>query len=126
MKYIIVSLVSLVLIVGLCILSSYCIIKAVDETSQMLEEAVLAGIDGRKDESLQIIKNASQSWKRHETFFGTVLRHDEIDNVIEEFARLESYASTEDRDDFLSNCSALIARLEHIKSMEKPSFENIM
>ena len=126
MKYLVASIVSISLMVSLCVLSSWLVIKAVDETTSLLEEAVAAEKSERKDDSLRIIREASQSWNRHQVFFGTVLRHDEIDEVIEEFARLESYATTQDQDDFLSNCCALVTRLEHIKSMEKPTFENIM
>ena len=73
-----------------------------------------------------MIKKAGASWEQQQLFFGTVLRHDEIDDVTEEFTRLESYATTEDQDDFLSNCKALIARLKHVQEMEKLTLLNIM
>ena len=126
MKYITVSLALLTLMVGLCIVSSTCVIKAVDNTISLLEDAVTAEDTGKQDKTISLITKASETWRKQETFFGTVLRHDEIDDVTEEFARLKSYATTEDQDDFLSNCRALIAKLEHIKSMERPTFENIM
>ena len=126
MKYIFVSLGLSLLMTALCLYSSFCITQAVQETTYLLEAAVEAEKAGNKEDAVRIVHEAAQSWKSHEIFFGTVLRHDEIDSVIEEFARLESYASTQDQDDFLSNCHALIARLEHIKEMERPTFQNIM
>lgn len=126
MKYIYTSIFCFLAVLILCTYSSIRIIDYVGETEQLLEEAVDAEKQGDKEESLHIIQKAGKSWKNRELFFGTVLRHDEIDGVMEEFARLESYASTEDQDDFLSNCKALIARLQHIQEMEKPSFQNIM
>lgn len=126
MKYIAICLSCFFALLILCTYSAIRVIDAVEKTTVVLETAVQAENHGGKEASLQIIRQASDIWKSHEPFFGTVLRHDEIDNVVEEFARLESYASTEDQDDFLSNCKALIARLKHIQEMEKPTFQNIM
>lgn len=126
MKYIIVSLLLLSIMFCLCLYSSAQVIRAVQETSELLEEAVAAEDNGEKEISLHMIRTARDTWREHETFFGTVLRHDEIDNVTEEFAKLESYASTEDQDDFRSHCAALLSRLAHIVEMEKTTFSNIM
>lgn len=126
MKYIVVSLFLLGLMLCLCLYSSSQVAQAVQETTQLLEKAVTAEKNGDKETSLHLVRAACDTWRSHETFFGTVLRHDEIDDVTGEFARLVSYASTQDQDDFLSNCAALLAQLEHITEMEKPSFSNIM
>lgn len=126
MKFIIISLLLLSVMLFLCMYASSQVIQAVQTTSSLLEESIAAEENGDKEHSLQMLRAARDQWRKHETFFGTVLRHDEIDNVIEEFAKLESYASTEDQDDFRSNCAALLARLAHIGQMEKPTFENIM
>lgn len=126
MKYIYISLICFFIMLALCSYSSVQVIKTVDETTQILKTAIDADQSGHKEETISIVKKASEAWKSHELFFGTVLRHDEVDEVVEEFARLESYAATEDQDDFLSNCRALIARLEHIQTMEKPTLQNIM
>ena len=126
MKYIWASILSIAVMVGLCIGSSCRVIRSIEVTMDLLEEAIDKKEHGHDHAVLDTIDKAEKSWTEQEVFFGTVLRHDEIDDVIEEFARLRSYAASEDQDDFLSNCKALIARLEHICSMEKPSFENIM
>lgn len=126
MKYIYWSLACFLLMLALCLYSSACVMNAVQDTTQLLEAAVEAEQRGSKKDLLQNIHAAGSAWKSHELFFGTVLRHDEVDSVMEEFSRLESYAATQDQDDFLSNCNALIARLEHIRQMEKPSLQNIM
>lgn len=122
MKFITVSLSLILLMLCLCIFASNQVIGAVDETKELLEKAIT--VDGQT--SLSAVQAASKVWKSHETFFGTVLRHDEIDDVLSDFARLESYAISRDREEFLANCAALIAQLEHIKDMERPTFQNIM
>ena len=126
MKFIYISISCFLVVLLLCSYSANCVIQKVQETVDILESAVQADALEEKEHSLKIIKEAHASWESHQLFFGTVLRHDEIDNVIEEFARLESYASTEDQDDFISNCKALLARLKHIQEMERPILQNIM
>lgn len=126
MKFIFISTACFLMMLLLCVYSASCVIKTVDETAQILEKAIETELAGNDTQTQEIIKEASESWESHQLFFGTVLRHDEIDNVTEEFARLESYASTEDQDDFLSNCKALIARLKHVQEMEKLTLQNIM
>lgn len=126
MKFIYISTACFLIMLLLCVYSASCVIKAVDETSQILEKAVQTENAGDDEQTLEMIKKAGATWEQQQLFFGTVLRHDEIDNVTEEFARLESYASTEDQDDFLSNCKALIARLKHVQEMEKLTLQNIM
>lgn len=126
MKFIIISLLLLGVMLGLCLYTSSQVIDAVQNTSALLEEAITAEKSGNKELALQMVRAARDEWHNHETFFGTVLRHDEIDDITEEFARLESYASTEDQDDFRSNCAALLSSLTHIDHMERTTFENIM
>ena len=126
MKFIFISIVCFLIMLLLCVYSASCVIKTGDETAQILEKAVQTENAGDDEQTLEMIKKAGASWEQHQLFFGTVLRHDEIDDVTEEFARLESYASTEDQDDFLSNCRALITRLKHVQEMEKLTLQNIM
>lgn len=126
MKYCIISLLLLALILGLCLWSAGSVNQSVDQTSRLLEQAVALKHLGQDQAALDTVRAAADSWHRRDTFFGTVLRHDEIDGVIRDFAQLEAYAQTDDTDDFFSNCAALLAQLEHIRKMEWPYFENVM
>ena len=126
MKYITVSLLLLGVMICLTLYSSSQVIQAVQDTAGLLEAAMTAEITGEEEKALDLVRAARDEWKKHEVFFGTVLRHDEIDDVTQEFARLESYASTEDQDDFRSNCAALLSQLSHLVEMDKATFQNIM
>lgn len=123
MKFIVICVLLFALLTGFCCISACRVSEVIDDTSALLRAAM--GLRN-KEGAVYLIDAASHKWRENAVFFGTVLRHDEIDNVIVEFARLESYAKTKDEDDFFSNCSALIAQLEHIKEMEWPLFQNIM
>ena len=123
MKFMIVCILLFSVLAGLCCISACRVTKIIDDTSALLQAAMRLP---NKEGAAHLIRAASNKWNENAVFFGTMLRHDEIDNVIVEFARLESYAKTRDEDDFLSNCSALLAQLAHIKEMEWPLFQNIM
>lgn len=126
MKYCIISLLLLALILGLCLWSAEAVTQSIADTSRMLEEAMIWKQKGADQMALDKILAAGDSWRTQDTFFGTVLRHDEIDGVIRDFAQLEAYAKTDNTDEFFSSCAALLAQLEHIQKMEWPSFENVM
>lgn len=126
MKHVCLGLSILALILALCLFTAHYTSDTVQRTSALLEEAVEARRAGDEAEALRLVRAASAHWKDHEAYFGTVLRHDEIDDVIGEFARLESYARSQDQDDFYSNCAALLSELEHIEQMEWPFFHNIL
>lgn len=126
MKHTVLSVSILILILAFCLLSASYTSNAVQKTSALLEEALEARREDDQAASIHLVQAASSHWKEHEAYFGTVLRHDEIDDVIGEFARLESYARSQDQDDFYSNCAALLSELEHIEQMEWPFFHNIL
>ena len=126
MKYFVTSLLLLALILGLCLWSAGSVTQSVYDTSHLLEQAVSLKRQGQNLAALDTVRAAADGWHGRDTFFGTVLRHDEIDGVIQSFAQLEAYAQTDDTDDFYSNCAALLAQLEHIREMEWPYFENVM
>ena len=126
MKCLFGSISLLLLLLLLCLLSTQQIAGTIDQTSVHLNAAISAQQAGLEDAAQDQIRAAEHIWRSKEAFFGTVLQHDEIDEVIIEFARLRSYAETEDQDDFLSNCNALLARLQHIQEMEYPLLQNIL
>ena len=74
----------------------------------------------------QFVLAAADEWDKHELYFGTMLRHDELDEVVGSFATLQAYLACEDGDEFLSTCAQLIRRLEHICDMEQPLPANIL
>ena len=82
--------------------------------------------EGAYETAGQTVLAASDQWDRHEFYFGTMLRHDELDEVVGSFAALQTYAACQDGDEFLSMCAQLIKRLEHIRAMEQPLPANIL
>ena len=126
MKHICVSLGIFLLILAFCLFSANFTSDRVQETSAMLKAALDARRAGDELSSLRLVRTASAHWKKHEAYFGTVLRHAEIDDILGKFARLEAFARGEDQDEFYSTCAALLTQLEHIEQMEWPFAHNIL
>lgn len=125
MKIIITGLLILVLLTAACFGSACYVTGAVQDTEALLERAMSVNIH-TDTAALSLVRSATKQWNECAPVFGTLLRHDEVDDVIAEFARLEYYAKTKDHEEFLSTCAALLAKLGHIRDMEWPTLQNIL
>lgn len=123
MKPVTISLVILSALLLFSLVSSAYISTVVDQTSLYLENA---SSEEYRDQTEALVKHAASYWQGHQSGFGMLLRHDEVDEIICEMALLEAYAKQEDWDDFDGNCACLLARLRHIKEMQRLTLHNIL
>lgn len=126
MKHTVIACSILLALFGFSLWSATTVQTRVTETELLLQEAMEQQLQENRDAAQMAIRRASDHWEKHEALFEILLRHDDVDCVMEEFARLCAYASTVDEDDFVSNCSALLATLRHIREMEWPLLHNIL
>ena len=126
MKFILSSLLLFSLLLGLCLFSASYVPHAVEEAELLLTDAMVLQQQDHPAEAAALTHRAADRWNSHQAYFGTVLRHDEVDDVIREFSRLESYVDTQDTEEYLSNCAALLATLRHIREMEWPYLYNLL
>jgi len=115
----------LLLILAFSLFSAFHISGIVADTEILLAKA-LEQQQGDPIQSANLVRLASETWQKNETYFGMVLCHDEIDSILDEFARLDAYAASSDQDDFRSTCASLLASLQHIREMEWPLVCNIL
>lgn len=125
MKHLILSLSLLAVVTGFCLWSAGYVRDAVTETAAWLELAYQQADREDYEGAAASVQAASDCWERHGGYFGTVLRHDEIDGVMEEFARLQVTVRAGDKDEFLPTCAALQQTLDHVRDMELPVFGNL-
>ena len=111
MKYTLISILLLAFLLCFCRWSAGYVSSAVSDTEGFLIEAMELERQGDQQACLTAIRRASANWDRYQTWFGTGLRHDEVDDVKAEFSRLEAYAVSQATDDFRSNCAALLSTL---------------
>ncbi len=126
MKHVLLSCGILAGILAFCICNSLALGHQIQQTVSQLEQARQEVSEGAYETAGQTVLAASDQWDRHEFYFGTMLRHDELDEVVGSFAALQTYAACQDGDEFLSMCAQLIKRLEHIRAMEQPLPANIL
>lgn len=125
MKHLILSTALLAVVIGFCLWSAGYVRNAVAETANHLQMAYEAADSDDFSRANDCVRAAVAVWDRHSGYFGTVLRHDEIDGVMEEFARLQVTVLAGDRDEFLPGCAALLETLDHVRDMELPVFGNL-
>lgn len=95
------------------------------QTRALLEQAAQQAEGGSTEQALDILREAEKTWQSHERFFGTVLHHEQMDDVLTQIAALGEYGRLEDLDDFLSGCRALMAKLAQLYAMERLTPENL-
>lgn len=125
MKHLLIGLSLVAAVMGFCLWSASYVRGAVEETARLLEAAYEAAEAEQFSQARAAVQAASDTWDRYGGYFGTVLRHDEIDGVVEEFARLQVTVQAGDQDEFLPGCAALLETLDHVRDMELPVFANL-
>ena len=76
--------------------------------------------------AVKAVCEAKDYWEAQEWFLGSVLRHEDLEDVVQLFDIINIYALREDWDDYYGNCAALLARLSHISKSELPRLKNIL
>lgn len=125
MKHLLIGLSLVAAVTGFCLWSASYVRGAVEETARLLEAAYEAAEADQFSQARAAVQAAADTWDRYAGYFGTVLRHDEIDGVVEEFARLQVTVQAGDQDEFLPGCAALLETLDHVRDMELPVFANL-
>ena len=79
MKHLLIGLSLVAAVTGFCLWSASYVRGAVEETARLLEAAYEAAEADQFSQARAAVQAASDTWDRYAGYFGTVLRHDEID-----------------------------------------------
>ena len=115
----------LVLCMG-CVLAAAQVRQLTDEIGGALDAARRAALDGRMAEARDGIAAAWSLWQAHSGFFGSTLRHAEMDELSYGFAALRQVSSLGDQAESLRLMAELRMRLAHLADMEWPHYHNIL
>ena len=126
MKYTLLSLAVLALCLAFCLFSMYTVLSACEGTMQALNDSLSAVQRQALSEAEDALARAEAIWTEKEAFFGVILRHEEVDELVTGFAELRQYAQLGDLDDYQATCARMITALRHLRDMEKPTAENIL
>ena len=123
MKHVIGASVTLLTALAICILLMNFVVETASETRQLVQMAYEAS---DQNSIVLLVTEAERYWTSKECILGTVLRHDEIDDVGDSIAMLTAYAMRDDWDEFYGSCAALLESLSHIKEKERLLIHNLL
>ena len=126
MKYFWLALAILVLVLAACTVSLFYLDQVVRETTELLDQAALAAEAGDYEAARDQVQQCLRVWESHKGGCGTLLRHEEADEVYYALCQLEAYAKAKSREDFLGQLAQARARLEHLRDMEQPAYYNFL
>lgn len=126
MRHILLSCVILLLALAFCLFSMLHVRAICAEALDVLSLAQESAEESDFESCRVYTSRAMRHWQRYERYFGLVLAHEEVDDVLERFAALTQYAELEDRDDYLAGIAELQFTIKHLREMEKPALENIL
>lgn len=126
MRHCILAICVLSVLLAFCVYSSISVQSACDETLEQLLAAQKQLDTGDYSAALALLSGAEDTWRRHEPFFGLVLRHDETDDVLSAFAELRQYTAAEEDSDARAALSCVMEAIRHIRSMSRATVSNIL
>ena len=126
MKYTLLSLGLLALCLVFCLFSMQTVTVTCERTSDALQASLSAVQKQALSQAEDALSEAETLWQEKAAFFGIVLRHEQIDEIVTGFAELHQYAQIGDLDDYQATCARLLTALGHLADMEKPTLENIL
>ena len=126
MRHVLLSCVILLLALSFCLFSMLHIRAICKEALDVLALAQKSAEESDFEACRVYTARAMRHWQRYERYFGLVLAHEEVDDVLGRFAALTQYAQLEDRDDFLAGVAELRFSISHLREMELPALENIL
>ena len=123
MKHAIGAAATILILLLFCVLTVNTVQKEVKNAVDLAKAAYHAE---EKETAITALQKASSFWISKEKFFGTVLRHDDMDDILQEFSTLIVYAQRGDWDDYYGNCAALLEQIAHIGKEEQFKLHNIL
>ena len=125
MKYTLLSLGIFALCLAFCLFSMATVTAVCERTADALAVSLSAVRREAFSQAEAALSQAEDCWTRSKPFFGVVLRHEEMDEIVVGFAELRQYLELHDLDDYQATCARLLTALQHLKDMEKPTAENV-
>jgi hypothetical protein len=97
-----------------------------DEVADLVTTAQAAAEEDDLEAAHAVIGQAAQQWESKRGVFGSMMRHQEADDITADFSEAEAQISCGQREEFLALCARLLSGLHHIADMEAPHFYNIL
>lgn len=100
--------------------------RRTEETAALLERASEAGLAEDWDAAAQALDEARRAWADQQTFFHTILKHDELDEAETTLAGALAACRERDQEEFHILLAQLASQLEHLAETQAISIQNIL
>lgn len=90
-------------------------LRVVEYTTEEIAQTIEAGQ----------LQQAYAQWKDAQLLLGSLLLHDEIDQVERLFQRVLTAEYIESTTDYRIDCSELLTQLHHLPDLQRPSLKNL-
>lgn len=91
-----------------------------------LEQAQRFVRAGEWDLARSLTQEAYQNWEHHHTYLHSMLRHEDIDQILRGFHGVLGYLDIQEVDQYTAANADLIIQLELLSEMEQPSLVNVL
>ncbi len=126
MKHLIPAVAMLLAVTVFCCINTVCMGRIVDNTSNMITDALELAETGKWNEAQELCSQASEYWTGKNVYLGTVLNHNVADKISESIPSLTRLAKWQETAEFTAQAAEMLVYLEHLKEMERPSLSNIL
>lgn len=126
MKQVLLSALLFLLCLSFCLVCLNSVRQTADRSLCLLRRSRFLASQHSFASAVSVLEQAESLWQEKEGFFGAILRHDPLDEVMVGFAALRQYLLLQDLDDFMASSSELAAAIEHLQQMERPLLQNIL
>ena len=116
----------LVLMLGLSLWTGRYVQLRTAHWSALLSQAEKAADAGNWDEALRQLEGARKDWDKSQTFFHTIIEHQELDGAELSLIGALAACREQDNEDFHILISQLLGQLEHLAETQAVSIKNVL
>ncbi len=121
------SIITLCLILVACLASAWWIDNVALAYIDLLHQAQgLVEEEENWEDASQITKTVFQDWESKAFPLYTLLRHDDLDDILLSFQSVSQYLDQQDKEPYTANNAQLIAHLQLLAEMEQCTWKNIL
>lgn len=126
MKHCSIGVILFILVLIICLALTYVVYVRLADTEDLLQQAISFQRNGDFTNSTHYLLEAQQSWENSRRFYCSVLNHDELDRITEQFYTLQFYAEQKQFDELLGSSIELMHQLAELQEICIPYYFNIL
>lgn len=115
----------ILLIIGAGILLSQRVTQLCDQVLQHLI-TIRQSVETRGTDDSDALQQAQLLWEQHLPFISSIIIHDRVDDISNDFAHARAFLEMESYDEYLASIHELILSMNLLKEYDRPSIRSIL